>query len=220
MVIRFCILSIPLLLSIGCQSTKPIPDTPRNAAPPQIEANLLRIDKLLGEAEQALAKQRLTTPVDDNAYLRYLQVLAIDKNNQEAEAGIARIVETYLGWAVEAIDQFQFTRAADMLNKANSLNDAHPALETLRERITTERSRETQSFRISQQEIVRKDQNLTNRLAEIAKTSEYRRAMVRISARSDADARWIYQQMNLATESRIRATIHSGRSPSVQLIFP
>jgi hypothetical protein len=54
----------------------------------------------------------------------------------------------------------------------------------------------------------------------MAENTQSRETIIKIRARTDADGRWIYQQMNLGTETRLRATIHTGLPPAVQLSYP
>ena len=220
---RFSIVPILLLCLSGCQSinatrqtTPDVYQAVSNAAEEQIR----RIDQLLNEAEIALLRQRLTTPVDDNAYLRYLQVLAMDPSNAEAEAGISRIVEVYLSWASEAIDREDFSRATNMLNKANSVDEDNQSIVAIRQRMDAIRQQEKLFLEVNRAELSQKSSELQKKLADVAKIAESRNAVARIHAPTDAQARWIYQQMNLATERRIRATIQSGMAPGVQLNFP
>ena len=207
------------IVIVGCESVD-VPPGPVKPTPPAIIEPDPRVDQLLNQAELALLRQRLTTPVDDNAYLRYLQVLAIDPDNLEAEAGLARIVEIYLSWASEAIQREDFRRAENMLNKAGSVDEQNPSIQSMRQRMSFVKAQERMTLRISQSELNSRSNDLQQKLAELATIAEERRAVAKIRARTDADARWIYQQMNLATESRIRATIESGVEPSVQLNFP
>lgn len=74
------------------------PEPGASIAPVEVDP---RIFSLLAKAEAAFAEDRLTTPLDDNAYLRYLQVLSIDPDSEKANQGIANIVEKYLAWSIE-----------------------------------------------------------------------------------------------------------------------
>ena len=70
-IVFMCVLTLT-----GCQT--PAPEDP--AAPEVISTTSNEaISTLLAKAETALANNRLTTPIDDNAYLWYLQVLAIEQ---------------------------------------------------------------------------------------------------------------------------------------------
>ena len=54
-----------------------------------------RIETLLLVAEQALYKDRLTTPIDDNALSRYQQILELSPDHKQALKGINRIIDRY-----------------------------------------------------------------------------------------------------------------------------
>ena len=71
-------------------------------------------------------ESRLTTPIEDNAYYRYLQVLAIDPTNEDANTGISNIVEEYLDWSLESVANRNFRAATNYLNTARSVDDTHP----------------------------------------------------------------------------------------------
>lgn len=211
-----------ILVNSGCTSTT----TAVAIVPPEpVRETTLpgpnrEIDQLLTAAEQALQRKRLTTPAEDNAYLRYLQILSRDPDNREAIAGIARIVETYLSWAALALERDQYARAESMLNKANSVDDQHPAIEVFRERLLDLQSQERSIIKISQSDLTNRSAQLSSQLRQIAENYAGQCSIIKIRAQTDADARWIYQQMNLGTESRLRATIQSGHPPSVQLSYP
>ena len=60
---------------------------------------------LLRAAEVAALDNRLTTPLNDNAFDRYRAVLVLDSGNAQAKRGLAFIAERYLEWAQRSIDQ-------------------------------------------------------------------------------------------------------------------
>lgn len=179
-----------------------------------------RISRLLTEAERALIQNRLTTPVEDNAYLRYLQVLASEPNHPSAIDGLNRIVETYVAWSIKALEQGRSKQARDMLHKAKSVDEAHPSIQALERRINTSNEQQTQLHYLSLQDLRNRSPRIIDQLHTLAKDNENAGGKIIITARNDADGRWIYQQMNSATELRIRATIEHGPDPTVQLIYP
>ena len=218
------ILATGLLLS-GC-STSPLPaQKPSTRQPPAAQAQaqnpaLTRINTLLAQAERALSRKRLTTPLDDNAYYRYLQVLSLEPKNQAAQLGIQKIVETYLAWSIEAIEAGRYRRATDMLNKARSIDEQHPSIEALETRIARAQSSRHDTFRLDQRTLTGRGDSLIGKLHEIGRSAEKQQARVRIVAATDADGRWIYQQLNAASLNRIRATIELGRPPTITLTYP
>jgi hypothetical protein len=78
----------------------PAPDAPGQQAPVPAE-----VGPLLAQAEQALSRNRLMAPASDNAYRYYREALALDPANDQAKAGIARIVGRYRTLAQQSLKQ-------------------------------------------------------------------------------------------------------------------
>jgi hypothetical protein len=215
------ILLTGLLLS-GCSTLQPIKEPAKRQSPAaQVQSQALtRVNTLLAQAERAFSRKRLTTPLDDNAYFRYLQVLSIEPENQAAQLGIQQIVETYLAWSITNIEAGQYRRATDMLNKARSIDEQHPSIEALGNRIARAQTSRKDSFRLDQHELTSRSDAAIGKLHEIGRSAEKHQARVRIVAATDADGRWIYQQLNNASLNRIRATIELGSPPTIQLTYP
>lgn len=79
------------------------------------------IGRLLREADERIEQFKLTSPRDDNAFDRYLQVLTIDLDNEEAKAGIRKISDRYIALAYSAIERNEFERARLYIDKAGEL---------------------------------------------------------------------------------------------------
>ena len=77
-----------------------------------------RIAALLAEAEALFRAQKLTTPVGGAALDRYRKVLGLDPGNTAALAGIAGIVEAYVGWGDAALARGDAAKAARNYRKA------------------------------------------------------------------------------------------------------
>ena len=77
-----------------------------------------QVAELLAEAEKLMAEDKLTTPEGRSALSRYRTVLALDPDNAEAQAGIQRIVTTYLDWAGAAEERGDLARAAEYYGRA------------------------------------------------------------------------------------------------------
>lgn len=69
----------------------------QDALPGEVEA-------LLTKAELALSKNRLMVPDSDNAYGYYQGVLALDPANEQAQAGVQRIVKRYRELAKQSLN--------------------------------------------------------------------------------------------------------------------
>ncbi len=96
------------------------------------------IRRLLAAAEQALAKNRLTTPLNDNAYDHYQAVLALYPNHPEAEHGIQQIVDRYGHWAEAAYRDGNTTRALGYLQRSLLIHPEDASLLALQQRYKTQ----------------------------------------------------------------------------------
>jgi len=201
----------------GCQSgTVPLEDL--NASIPPVEADP-RIFPLLAKAEEAFAENRLTTPLDDNAYLRYLQVLSIEPDNSKANQGIADIAEKYLAWSIENVQRARYRRARDFLNKARSVDENHPNIATVENMVNSYAEGKTQTFELSRASTERRDPETVSALGEIAAEISKLQATIMIEAPSDATGRWIYQQLNEATRERVRARFEMTSRVRIHLYY-
>jgi len=75
------------------EDAAPVPQAP---SPEEVGA-------LLAQAEAALARNRLMTPASDSAYRYYRDVLSVDPANEQAKAGIQRIVARYREFAQQSL---------------------------------------------------------------------------------------------------------------------
>lgn len=83
--------------------------------------NSAAIDQLLDAAARALAANRLTTPVGDNAYHLYKSILVINPNHPEALAGITAIQQSYLDWLDRALSDGRLAAAHLYWQKARNV---------------------------------------------------------------------------------------------------
>ncbi|MET0356589.1 MAG: tetratricopeptide repeat protein [Cellvibrio sp.] len=77
------------------------PDGENKNIPLQSETLNNHISDLLQQAERAVAMERLTAPVEDNAYGYYQKILDMDSHNEDAKAGLDDIARRYLAKAQE-----------------------------------------------------------------------------------------------------------------------
>lgn len=192
----------------------PVPAPVRETPEPERE-----VDRLFREARLAFDDNRLTTPVDDNAYYRYLRILTLDPGNEKAEEGIANIVEKYLKWSMDKAEQGQFRAAITWLNKARSVDHTHPNIEAVETFIDEQRSSSQMTYRLSAAAVDQKAPRVIQELHEIGREIAQQNARVIIVGRSDAEGRWIYQQLNDASPDRVRAEFKPGGKPLVRLIY-
>ena len=178
-----------------------------------------RIQELLSLAEYAFDRNRLTTPIDDNAYLWYLQVLAIDNNNANANHGIGDLVEKYLSWALDNSDTENFERAFDYIAKARSIDETHPNIAVVEAHVKSKTAVRVARFQIDKLQLRNKSARLKSQLREIAEEINRLDASVIIRAPSDSLGRWIYHQLNGLTRHRLSANFEISNSPQVTLNY-
>jgi len=211
-----------LLALTGCEVLQrpaaPGPSAQPQPAPvPVMTAREREIHRLLEEAATAFEDTRLTTPVDDNAYYRYLRVLSLDPDNDQAEEGISNIVEKYLEWAIDNARQHRLATARRYLNKAKSVDDSHPSIAAVENLIARQDSSKQMTYRLAPGGIDERAPRVIEELHQIGKKIAQHRATVVIVGRTDTEGRWIYQQLNDATLNRVRARFELGKPPEVRL---
>lgn len=200
-------------------------------------ATEVAINRLLRDAESAMAVDQLTTPVHDNAFDRYQAVLLLSPGNPQALSGLDQILLRYLQMARQAANSHQFKQARELLARAKSVNPDHPALKEVADDIA--RAQRTYSatqvkaaarqpavvndkeIRIDARALDRKDDRVINQLQQLAQKVRQTQETLLIVARSDAEGRWIYKIMNDAVPNyRLRGDIKVERVPRVLLLPP
>jgi predicted Ser/Thr protein kinase len=72
---------------------------------PELQA---RIEALLGKAEQEFSEGRLVTPDRENACINYQAILDIDPENQSAQAGLVRVLESLQQAVLRTLERDDF----------------------------------------------------------------------------------------------------------------
>ena len=105
--------------------------------PSQVEARAREseVERLLAQAEDAIASLRLTSPAGDNAveYLRRVQ--AMEPGNAAASAGLGRVVSRYVELADGALAGGDAARAEAFLERADSVEAGTEVVALARQRI-------------------------------------------------------------------------------------
>ena len=83
--------------------------------------NQQKIQKLLSLAEEDIKALRLTNPKENNALDKYLAVLKLDENNEDAVAGIQTVSDKYVSLAYGAIESNKLDKAERYLAKAEKI---------------------------------------------------------------------------------------------------
>ena len=207
----------------GCQTAGPPPEllpveTRPSAARPSA-ADQAAIAGLLAAAEQAFKEDRLTTPEDGSAYSLYQQMLALAPDNDGARRGLEKIVERYVKLALAAADQQSYPRAHTMLARARRVDPAHPAIEPTARQVALLEGARRERVRLDGAQLRRRTAAVEQRLLRLGGRAGQPGCRVAINARSDAEGRWVYQQLNRGAGGvRVRASLRVASPPTVDLI--
>lgn len=90
-----------------------------------------KIAELLAAAAADLEANRLSTPAGENATDRYKEILALDADNAEAQAGLENVGARYVSLAQSAIKKRTLSKARDYISQAGSLGVADATLQRL-----------------------------------------------------------------------------------------
>lgn len=176
---------------------------------------------MLYEASLAFDDGRLLYPAGDNAYDRYQEVLSIFPDNQIALQGIEDIVSRYIAMANRAIENAQFDDAEEYLNRAASIRPQAAALAESRAMLESERAVKRDYFQLDPDELRAQSLAIMSQLGTIGEYVKNRDATFLITARDDAEGRWIYRVMREAVGGyRLRGNITLGNQPTIQVNVP
>jgi tetratricopeptide (TPR) repeat protein len=90
-----------------------------------------RIDGLMAEGDAALRLDRLTTPKEDNAYDRYMAVLALKPDHQPAQRGLNQVRIRYLEIVEIAIIKKYYYKVPELIRKARELGVSQVSIDRL-----------------------------------------------------------------------------------------
>ncbi|MEE4280357.1 MAG: hypothetical protein V2I41_00330 [Pseudomonadales bacterium] len=222
---------LPLLLGLvcaaGCQApSAPTPPPEPVVAPvtppppPVIERQLLF--KLLDDADAAIADNRLTFPAGHNALDYYHDILAIQPDQEDALRGLEQLVEIYVKLAQDALEYNRFATARSMLVRADLIVPNHPSIEPTQAQIRLLEEAQRTALTLDQQTLNNPTRALKDQLIALGSHPAKTPCRFIIYARSDAQGRWIYQQLAAAeVAGRIRAEIKIRTPAKVErLCFP
>jgi hypothetical protein len=176
---------------------------------------------MLYEASLAFEDGRLLFPADDNAYDRYLEVLSVEPDNAVALQGVEGIVGRYVSMAIRAIEVGQFADAEEYLFRAASIRPEAPTIAESRAFLENERAFKRDYFALDPEALSEQSLEIMSQLGSIGEYVKNQDATFLITARNDAEARWIYQIMREAVGGyRLRGNIAYGNQPTIQVNNP
>lgn len=211
-----------VLLLGGCLQRPPPPPPPAPAPPPPPAGPTVaeQVKKLLDVAEIHLERKRLTTPPGNNALEVYEQIGRIDPGSVEVMRGKERIVELYLGNAEQNLARGDVEWAREYLQRARSVDRDHPGITPIAHRVELFAAARKKRFRLDAELLRERHESVGFELEKIGVEAKASNALVRIFARSDAEGRWMYEQLNMASGSnRLRAQIEIRSPAQVELLI-
>lgn len=227
----FCFLGLAGIL-VACQSVpkqeEPSAPTAQVApAPIELTPQQKVIQRLLGEADYCLSQNKLLNPIADNAHDRYRSVLLMEPNNERAKLGLQMIALRYVDMAQTAAKRGNLTEANSLIKYAKGIDNnlvVQDAANSLRKQLVN--IPPAKAYVASEGEIVldakmlqSKDPQLTTQLIGVANKAKQTDQFVLIIARTDADGRWIYQQLRNAVPGYlVRGDIRIGSPARVKLV--
>ena len=195
--------------------------TPSTTPPPTVPNAIDwdRVEYFLNRAEVALDKGQLDTPNDDNAFAWYQRVLEIAPDQPDATYGLERIVERYIARAMEAIAREAWLVARAELDFAEQIDRGSAGILVLRRQIKLLENARRWSLDLPADEVRRRSRSASLKLKNFSPTARAPNARVMIRAGSDADGRWMYEQLNDGPgQRRIRGEIEIGLPPQVRVL--
>ena len=204
----------------GPTTDAPVPAVASPAPAPAPAYDEEALFAILDAAEEALADDRLLTPEHDSAYRYFEDAQAMAPGHPLVREGFERIVERYLALANRAIERERWASARSMIDRAAIVDAEHPGLEPLRRQVALLAEARREALELTQAAVRRRDSAVASSLAAFGRKARRADARVTIRAGSDADGRWIYEQLRKAPgDRRIRASLHIGAPPRVTVLF-
>jgi tetratricopeptide (TPR) repeat protein len=210
----------------ACTATPPAPapapepaaapaPAPAVATPP---VDIDRLDALLERGDEAMKAGRLLTPIDDCAYDYYREALALAPDHPAAQHGLQRLAERFVGMAEQAAERGQFDTARSLLERARIVSPKLDSIAAAQAQIDLRSSAPRSRVALDPEQLSAHTADVAARLNALGARAKAEDAWVIIRARSDAEGRWIYQQMARAPgDRRIRAELTLG-APGVELL--
>jgi tetratricopeptide (TPR) repeat protein len=207
--------TIPQPPPVAEQAPEPEPEEPAELTAQELQT----IRNLLEQAYWSMAADRLTFPYPGSALSAYDEVLRLQPDNDEARHGRDAIVERYLEQALAAAARRNFAEAQGMLDRATLVDPDHPGVAPTQTQIDLRTAADRRVVQLDPAKLREQHADVAASLRQAGATSRSGDCRVEIFARSDAEGRWIYQQMSGASAGkRISAQLSIGSPPRVELL--
>ena len=177
------------------------------------------VTQLLMQASAAVSREQFIYPARGSAMSLYHEVLTLEPGNGEALQGLETLVEHYLSEASVAIAEQRYTRAHGALSRARMIDRSNPNIEPIAAELRlleeAERIRTVLDWRL----VAERSNQLAPVLQKAGRQARQDGCRAIISVGSDAEGRWVYQQMsNAPGDRRIRAQIRIASPSAVEVL--
>jgi hypothetical protein len=98
-------------------------------------ARVEQIVLLEKKAKKSLARNRLTTPATDSAFLYYNEIEKIDPGSRLAKNGLITIADRYMSFAEKAYRQFNYEKSRVFVAKGLEVAPGHRELKQMKEEL-------------------------------------------------------------------------------------
>lgn len=207
---RICVTILLLMLLGGCSML--VPDTVIDKQQPQ---QLQQLTLLLDKADKAIERGRFIAPQFDNANGYYRQMLVLDAGNEQALAGIQNLTEIL---SLKAKQSLEIDRVRDYRVYTSWIEQIAPNSPLLAELKTLDPERQASngSWAIPVSDLKARNNNAKKKIKQAALTAKAYQSRVKIIAPTDADGRWMYQQMrSFADEYLFRSSLIIGDTAKI-----
>ncbi|SMF02250.1 hypothetical protein SAMN02745866_00182 [Alteromonadaceae bacterium Bs31] len=235
------ILCVSTLGACSLSNTKQVPVAAEPAAaPPPVSRDATQFveqsleQRLVAKAENAFRKGRLTAPAHENAYDLFHSVLLINPDNQTARSGLQAILIRFSELVRGAMASRNYGAANALLKQAQTFYPANALLLDLQKEVRALQKQyhhavlkqptddlTLQEFDIPKDLLSSDKEQLLPFINSIAQRVKATDESVMIYARTDAEGRWIYQQMKKFVPGyRIRGDIRLAKTPRIAVMPP
>jgi len=186
----------PPEVSLSSPQDKPTP--PPEMAPGDRPAVDRKVEALLAKAQNQLAGYHLTTPVGDNSYETYQQIVALDPSSQAAESVAARIIAAYRRLALGAKAKGRLQQSLKYVCTGLRVRPDDSMLLALRSEL---RAAIAEKIRIENERARLAEQQLRRQAAQQASIDEKRIAEEEMAQRRKQKLEWARREKQSAQQA-------------------
>lgn len=208
-----------LVILVACQSVVELRDKPY-AAKSRTKPD--QLEEFLAAGDKALARDQLSVPLRNSAFELYRNALVLDPENSHARRGLGLIGQRYAALANAAMSRGNSAQALEFLSqglrvepRASVLINLRKSLLQLQQKVAT--GKQWQVWPLDKHRLAKRDQRLAKSLQVIAGELVLTGDRIAIYSRTEAEARWVYQQLRQAWPGH-RFVVTTGLSSKPRIV--